>query len=101
MVAELAVAEVWRGGSGVEAAADEDAVWAVVLAGRAALQAARLSLRKAAAEVQAGVEAEAAKMGAAEVAAVAGVEAVAAEVDVALVEAAEVEVAGVGWSRQQ
>ena len=56
VVAELAVAEVWRGG--VEAAADEDAVWVVVLAGRAALQAARLSLREAAAEVQAGVEAE-------------------------------------------
>ena len=51
-------------------------MWAVVLAGRAALQIARLSLREAAAEVQAGVETEAAKMGAAEVAAVAGVEAV-------------------------
>ena len=64
VVAEPAVAKVWRGGAG--AATDEDAVWAVVLAGRAALQAARLSLREAAAEVHAGVhvEAEATKMGA-------------------------------------
>ena len=42
----VTVAEVWRGG--VDAAADEDTVWAVVLAGRAALQAARLSVREAA-----------------------------------------------------
>jgi colicin import membrane protein len=46
LAARLAVAEVWRGG--VDAAADEDTVWAVVLAGRPSLQAARLSVREAA-----------------------------------------------------
>ena len=48
--ARLVVAEVWRGG--VDAAANEDSVWAVVVAGRAALQAARLSVREAAESVE-------------------------------------------------
>ena len=56
--ARLAVAEVWR--EGVDAAADEDSVWAVVLAGRAAIQAARLSLREAREAVELGVAEEAA-----------------------------------------
>jgi hypothetical protein len=56
--AELAVSEVWR--EGVDAAADEDSVWAVVLAGRAALQAARLSLREAREAVELGAAEEAA-----------------------------------------
>ena len=48
--ARLVVAEVWRGG--VDAATDEDSVWAVVVAGRAAMQAARLSVREAAEAVE-------------------------------------------------
>ena len=56
--AELAVSEVRR--EGVDVAADEDSVWAVVLAGRAALQAARLSLREAREAVELGATEEAA-----------------------------------------
>ena len=58
--ARLAVSEVWR--EGVDATADEDSVymWAVVLAGRAALQAARLSLREAREAVEVGAAEEAA-----------------------------------------
>ena len=56
--ARLAVSEVWR--EGVDATADKDSVWAVVLAGRAALQAVRLSLREAREAVELGAAEEAA-----------------------------------------
>ena len=68
--ARLSVVEVWRGG--LDAAADEDSVWAVVLAGRAALQAARLSVREVADAVGLGTAEEAAFLEAAFLEAAAG-----------------------------
>ena len=96
--ARLAVAEVWRGG--VDAAADEDSMWLVVLAGRAALQAARLSVREAAEAMELGATEEAAFLEAAARLRIPAKEKAAVELKAALV-SAEAWVAEVGQYAKQ